>query len=89
MVAYDVPEDRRRQRIADLLEGYGRRVQYSVFECVLARAQYNELRTLSSSRRIRREEDSVRIYPLSAQARRQTEVWGGPPLAEVPGSTVV
>ena len=31
VIAYDIPNDRRRQKIADLLEGYGKRVQYSVF----------------------------------------------------------
>ncbi|MBR8835369.1 MAG: CRISPR-associated endonuclease Cas2 [Stigonema ocellatum SAG 48.90 = DSM 106950] len=35
VVAYDVPCDKRRKKISDLLEGYGQRVQYSVFECLL------------------------------------------------------
>jgi len=32
---YDIPSDKRRKKVSDLLEGYGQRVQYSVFECVL------------------------------------------------------
>ena len=31
LVAYDVPDDRRRTKIAALLQRYGDRVQYSVF----------------------------------------------------------
>lgn len=31
MVAYDVPNDRRRTRVATVLQGFGTRVQYSVF----------------------------------------------------------
>ncbi len=31
LVAYDISDDRRRTRIAKCLEGYGDRVQYSVF----------------------------------------------------------
>lgn len=31
VVAYDVPDDRRRTRVATVLQGFGRRVQYSVF----------------------------------------------------------
>lgn len=33
VISYDISEDKRRNRIAKLLEGYGCRVQYSVFEC--------------------------------------------------------
>jgi CRISPR-associated protein Cas2 len=29
VVTYDVPDDKRRLKLAKLLEGYGRRVQYS------------------------------------------------------------
>ncbi|MDK9321018.1 CRISPR-associated endonuclease Cas2 [Propionibacterium freudenreichii] len=31
LIAYDVPDDRRRTRLATVLKGYGERVQYSVF----------------------------------------------------------
>ncbi len=31
LVAYDIPHDRRRDRVAGVLLRYGRRVQYSVF----------------------------------------------------------
>ncbi len=31
LIAYDVPDDRRRLRVARLLEQYGDRIQYSVF----------------------------------------------------------
>ncbi|MDX9954945.1 MAG: CRISPR-associated endonuclease Cas2 [Anaerolineae bacterium] len=32
LISYDIPDDKRRSKIAHLLEGYGERVQYSVFE---------------------------------------------------------
>lgn len=31
LIAYDIPDDRRRTRIAKLLETYGDRIQFSVF----------------------------------------------------------
>lgn len=39
LVAYDIPQDKRRARIAKFLQGYGDRVQYSVFviDCSPAR----------------------------------------------------
>lgn len=43
VVTYDIPSDKRRQKVAKLLEGYGRRVQYSVFECLLSEVKYEEL----------------------------------------------
>lgn len=44
LICYDIPDDKRRKKIADILEGYGSRVQYSVFESVLNAKQYKELR---------------------------------------------
>ena len=43
IVVYDIPCNKRRKKISDLLEGYGQRVQYSVFECVLNQNKYKEL----------------------------------------------
>ncbi len=36
VIAYDITDDRRRQRVAKFLEDWGRRVQKSVFECELS-----------------------------------------------------
>ncbi|MGP1372035.1 MAG: CRISPR-associated endonuclease Cas2, partial [Almyronema sp.] len=36
LVVYDIPDDKRRTKLATFLEGYGRRVQYSVFECFMS-----------------------------------------------------
>lgn len=43
LVSYDIESDRIRNKIAKTLEGYGRRVQYSVFECDLTHKRYQEL----------------------------------------------
>ncbi|MFM6477655.1 MAG: CRISPR-associated endonuclease Cas2, partial [Dolichospermum sp.] len=75
VISYDVPDDKRRKKIADLLEGYGQRVQYSVFECQLNTEKYNDLR-----RRLRKivklEKDNLRFYPLSKHTLSQVEAWG-------------
>ncbi len=88
VVTYDTPCDKRRKKIADLLEGYGKRVQYSVFECVLNKDKFEELK-LRLRKRIKPNEDSVRFYPLTSHALDQVEIWGGPPLTTPPGSVVV
>ena len=88
VIAYDIPCDRRRKKVSDLLEGYGQRVQYSVFECVLTKKQYKELRQ-RMKKRINLEEDSLRFYPISDHTLGQVEVWGEPPITQPPGSTIV
>jgi CRISPR-associated protein Cas2 len=35
LISYDVTDDGRRRRIFEALKDFGRRVQYSVFECAL------------------------------------------------------
>ncbi len=63
VIAYDIPDDRRRNRVARVLEGYGERVQYSVFECQLTPDQFQKLWS-ELKRKIREAEDSVRAYRL-------------------------
>ncbi len=77
LVSYDVPDDRRRNRVAKLLQGYGERVQYSVFECVLDDDQYAALRR-RMARLVNAQEDSVRFYRLGTarQAATVVEVLG-------------
>ena len=36
LVAYDIREDRRLRNVATCMEGYGDRIQYSVFVCDLS-----------------------------------------------------
>lgn len=63
VVAYDSPSTKRRSKIAKLLEGYGQRVQWSVFEC---RLRHDEVQTLLRRLRvlIDHEEDSLRLWPI-------------------------
>jgi len=67
VVVYDVPDDRRRLKLSNFLEGYGRRVQYSVFECFLT---LDEMRMLHHRAQaiVKKEEDNVRFYWLSRDA---------------------
>ena len=88
LVTYDIPCNKRRKKISDLLEGYGQRVQYSVFECVLTTQKYDELR-LRLRQRLKLGEDSLRLYPLSRHTLNQVEVFGGVPLVTSPGSVVI
>jgi CRISPR-associated protein Cas2 len=63
VVSYDIADDRRRHKVMRIVGGYGRRVQYSVFECEVRPAQVLELQQ-RLRRVIRPEQDSVRFYLL-------------------------
>jgi CRISPR-associated protein Cas2 len=63
VIAYDTPSNSRRRKLAKLLEGYGLRVQWSVFECNLRREQLQQLRQ-RLERLIVPEADSVRLWPV-------------------------
>lgn len=77
VIAYDIVDDRRRARVARVLQGYGVRAQESVFECWL---EEHRLRALVP--RLRREldavEDKLRIYPLCGRDARDITQIGRP-----------
>jgi CRISPR-associated protein Cas2 len=88
IVTYDIACNKRRRKVSDLLEGYGERVQESVFECMLQGDHYRELRR-RLKKHINESEDSVRFYPISRHTLAQVEIWGGVPLITPPGSIIV
>jgi len=88
VVIYDISDDKRRRRVFNLLEGYGQRVQFSAFECVLNDRKFEELRS-RLIKVVKVNEDSVRFYPISKHTLGQVIVWGEPPLTQMPSSVVV
>jgi CRISPR-associated protein Cas2 len=82
VVCYDVPDNKRRTRIGKTLEGFGKRVQKSVFECDLTLKQLERLKQ-RLGRLVKPEEDSVRYYALCAECVPRIELVGsGPPVEE-------
>lgn len=75
LVSYDIPDDRRRTKVAALLEGYGQRVQFSVFEVWLNDRQRREL-LAQLEKQIKPNEDSVRLYFLCASCRQRVQTLG-------------
>ena len=80
LVAYDVstttPEGRRRLRqVAQIREGYGLRVQKSVFEVVCTDADLLKLKD-QISRVIDQANDSIRIYKMQSGAFKNASALG-------------
>jgi CRISPR-associated protein Cas2 len=81
LVSYDIPDDRRRTKLAKTLKDFGDRVHYSVFECLLDSvhfdkmvAKINDITELA--------DDSVRIYALCANCERNVKIVGTGELTE-------
>ena len=76
VVSYDISDDKRRRKVAEIMEGYGYRVQYSVFECDLTKNQMAAMKRALRPYVKSREMDSVRFYPLPADAVALIQVMG-------------
>lgn len=88
LVTYDIPNDSRRVKVATALEGYGQRVQFSVFEIWVTGAMQRELRqTLEGL--IDAEQDSVRLYQLCAACQGRVTVLGEGEPPAAPGVLII
>ncbi|CDF59223.1 CRISPR-associated endonuclease Cas2 [Thermobrachium celere] len=75
VISYDIPKDRTRNRVSKVLEGFGQRVQYSLFECRLNNTQLQMLK-VKLMKLINNNEDSIIIYRLTPEAQRFVEYIG-------------
>ena len=81
LISYDIGVNRRRAKVAKLLEGFGQRVLESVFECDLEAQTYKALRRRLGRHLRPKEGDRLRVYRLCANCVTQTEIIGeGPPV---------
>ncbi len=81
VIAYDIPDDKRRRKVHTILLGYGKWTQYSLFECFLSGKELLVLQA-KLAEHLEAREDSVRFYPLCAPCVQKVETIGGPPPAE-------
>lgn len=80
VVGYDVdtttPEGRRRlRRMAIVCKDYGQRVQFSLFECRVDPALYEEFES-RLLQVVDPERDSLRVYSLAGPRAKSVRVWG-------------
>jgi CRISPR-associated protein Cas2 len=81
VVAYDIPNDRRRTKVHKVLCGFGQWTQYSLFECHLTEKELVTLRG-KLDKMLQPEEDSVRFYPLCVPCVAKVITIGSPKPAE-------
>ncbi len=71
-VAYDITNDRRRNAVAKILLDFGKRIQYSLFECNTDRRAYLRLQ-YRLMEAINLQEDSVTFYHLCRSCEKGIE----------------
>jgi len=71
LIAYDITEDQRRNKVMNILKNYGNRIQKSVFECVLEDKEFSQIMEVLDSL-IDKGEDSIVVCTLcrSCKAKR-------------------
>ncbi len=75
VIAYDIPNDKRRTKVHKTLSGFGQWTQYSLFECHLNAKQYLQLRQ-KLDRLLNAKEDSVRFYGLCTNCLAKVDTVG-------------
>lgn len=65
LVIYDIIENKKRLKLAKMLNGFGFRIQKSAFEAMLTRQKYEKL--LDKLRPFVAEGDSIRVYKIRGE----------------------
>lgn len=69
LVIYDISNPRRLRHVARIMEGYGHRLQYSVFESRLNDLRYEELKS-ALHQELNHDEDQVLFVSLGLDSKR-------------------
>ena len=88
VVCYDIPNNKRRERLRKALLTFGNRAQFSVFECDLTRRQIETMERVIRGI-ISKTEDNVRYYQVCRICEENSENFGGKPFEETKNVYVV
>ena len=84
LISYDISSTRLRTKVAKKLQDYGKRIQYSVFECEIGGKRYEtlyrELCTIVDGA----ENVNIRIYHLGNDEEKKTVTIGDPEFVSSP-----
>lgn len=75
IIAYDIADDNKRNKISEYLAGWGRRIQKSIFECDLNREELNRVMSYIHGL-IDETQDRCHIYRLCAECTSCKIVFG-------------
>lgn len=81
VVSYDISDDRRRRKVMKALEDFGKRVQYSVFECLLLPAEIAKLKKRVRPQ-VKEPGESIRFYFIGAEDVGRIQIIGSGKVTE-------
>ena len=61
LICYDISNDKNRTKIAEELEQYGERINYSVFECFITKKQLEKIKEFIEEK-IDKRHDKIKYY---------------------------
>jgi CRISPR-associated protein Cas2 len=65
IITYDIQNSKRRKKLSELLQMYGVRVNYSVFELDITKKELKEIvKNIKTNKLIKKKIDSIRFYYL-------------------------
>jgi len=73
VIIYDISDDKRRLLVSNLLEGYGKRVNRSVFECLITSQVKLKKLKVGLADIVEIKTDSVRVYTLCISCIEKSE----------------
>ena len=79
VVVYDIVDDKSRRIVGEILEGFGRRVNRSVFECQVKSAKTRYKLETALQAELDPKLDSLRIYTICASCMQTSSVLGKEP----------
>lgn len=88
IISYDIVVDKKRTKVAKVLLNYGKRVQKSVFECVITEKQFAEMRS-KVEKLMDFDTDSVRYYRICRKCIDSVEVDGWGTVTEDPRTAIL
>jgi len=81
VISYDISDNKRRTKVAKTLEDFGKRVQYSVFECLLLPAEFIKLKKRLKPY-VREARDTIRFYFIGAEDVSRIQMMGAGKVTE-------
>jgi CRISPR-associated protein Cas2 len=84
VVCYDITDDKRRSRLYRRLHKFGIGVQYSVFECLLNKSRFTEMKKMVKETIKTQKGDRIRYYVLCDTCRNRVQATDGVVDQDVP-----
>jgi CRISPR-associated protein Cas2 len=88
LVGYDISDPKRLRKVANVISGFGARVQYSFFHCHLSQKQIEKMKKMLK-KEIKEEEDQIIILPVTEKQLQEIEFLGYKVNLEAEGIIIV